>query len=137
MRTALRHQSWIILAASVVFFVNLGAAGLWDEDEPLYASVARDMLHRGDWVVPVFNGRMFLEKPPLTYWLMMLGYGLLGETELATRFWSAMSGIGTALLTYQLGRRLFNRRAGLWAGLVMATTLLFTISARAATTDSL
>ncbi len=136
MPTLLRHYVWIILAASAVFFVNLGTAALWDEDEPLYAAIALDMHQRGDWVVPMYNGEMFPEKPPLAYWLMMVGYELFGVTELATRFWSAVFGVGTALLTYHLGRRLFSPTAGLWAGLATASTLIFTVSARAATTDS-
>ena len=84
-----RHQLWIVLAASVVFFTNLGAVRLFDKDETLYASCAREMLQRGDWVVPVFNGELFPDKPPLMYWLMISGYSLFGVTEFAARFWSA------------------------------------------------
>lgn len=136
MTAGLRHCLWIVLAAGIVFFVNLGSPALWDEDEPLYAAIALDMHQRGDWVVPRYNGEMFPEKPPLAYWLMMAGYGMFGVTELAVRFWSAVFGVGTALVTYELGRRLFSPAAGLWAGLATATTLIFTVSARAATTDS-
>jgi 4-amino-4-deoxy-L-arabinose transferase-like glycosyltransferase len=135
-RVALRHQAWIVLAAVAVFFTNLGVAGLWDKDEPLYAAVALDMHQRGDWVVPMFNGKLFPDKPPLSYWLMIVGYDLFGITEFAVRFWSAIFGIGTALVTYHLGRRLFGPEAGFWAGLVTASTLIFTVSARAATMDS-
>ena len=124
------------MAAAVVFFTNLGAVGLWDEDEPLYASCAREMLQRGDWVVPTFNGEMFPEKPPLVFWLMMSGFELFGVTEFAARFWSAVLGVGTALLTYHLGRLLFRAEVGLWAGLIVATSIIFTVSARAATVDS-
>ncbi len=136
MPAALRHQLWIVLAASAVFFLNLGSAGLWDEDEPLYAAIALDMFERGDWVVPRYNGEMFPEKPPLAYWLMIAGYAMFGVGEMGARFWSAVFGVATALVTYHLGRRLFKPSVGLWAGLATATTLIFTVSARAATTDS-
>lgn len=136
MHQHLRHQFWIVAAAGVVFFTNLGAAALWDEDEPLYASCAREMLQRGDWIVPTFNGKMFPEKPPLMFWLMIIAYRLFGVTEFAARFWSAVLGVGTALLTYHLGRLLFRARVGLWAGLIVATSIIFTVSARAATVDS-
>jgi 4-amino-4-deoxy-L-arabinose transferase-like glycosyltransferase len=132
----LRHQCWIVAAAAVVLFTNLGAVALWDEDEPLYASCAREMLQRGDWVVPTFNGEMFPEKPPLMFWLMMGCFRLFGVTELAARFSSAVLGVGTALLTYHLGRLLFRAEVGLWAGLIVVTSIIFTVSGRAATVDS-
>jgi len=132
----LRHQLWIAAAAAVVLFTNLGAAALWDEDEPLYASCAREMLQRGDWVVPTFNGEMFPEKPPLMFWLMMGCFRLFGVTELAARLSSAVLGVGTALLTYHLGRLLFRAEVGLWAGLIVVTSIIFTVSGRAATVDS-
>ncbi len=136
MHQQVRHQLWIATAAMVVFFTNLGAVALWDEDEPLYASCAREMLQRGDWVVPTFNGEVFPDKPPLMFWLMMSGFQLFGVTEFAARFWSAVLGVGTALVTYHLGRLLFRAEVGLWAGLIVASSIIFTVSARAATVDS-
>jgi 4-amino-4-deoxy-L-arabinose transferase-like glycosyltransferase len=136
MSQQIRHQLWILAAAAVVFFTFLGSTALWDEDEPLYASCAREMMDRGDWVVPVFNGRMFPDKPPLMFWLMIAGFELFGQNEFAARFFSAVLGVGTALLTYHLGRLLFNSRVGLWSGLIVASSIIFTVSARAATVDS-
>lgn len=131
-----KYQLWIVLAAAVVFFTNLGVTALWDLDEPLYASCAREMLQRDDWVVPRYNGEIFFDKPPLMFWTMIGGFELFGVNEFAARFWSAVLGIGTALLTYHLGRLLFNAKVGFWAGLAMSSHILFTISARAATVDS-
>ena len=136
MRQQVLHQFWIVLAAGTVFFTNLGGPGLWDEDEPLYASGAREMIERGDWVVPMYNGQMFSEKPPLVFWSIISGFKLFGINEFGARFWSAVLAVGTALLTYHLGRRLFRAEVGLWAGLAVASSLLFTVSARAATVDS-
>ena len=97
---------------------------------------AREMLHRGDWVVPWFNGHMFPEKPVLMFWTMIAGFELFGVNELGARFFSAVLGVGTALFAFHLGRILANARVGLWTGLITASTLIFTVSARAATVDS-
>jgi 4-amino-4-deoxy-L-arabinose transferase-like glycosyltransferase len=131
-----RYQLWILAAAALVFFVYLGATSLWDEDETLYASCAREMMDRGEWVVPMLNGHMYPIKPPLMYWQMIAGFKLFGVNEFAARFFSAVLGVGTALLTFHLGRLLFNARVGLWAGLITASSIIFTVSARAATADS-
>ncbi len=132
----LRYQLWIVLAASAVFFIGLGNARLWDEDETEYSRVAREMMLRGDWVVPTFNYQPWLEKPVFVYWLMIGSFYVFGVTEFAARFPSAVFAIGTALLAYHLGRRLFRPQVGLWAGLVLATTLNFVIIGRAATHDA-
>lgn len=131
-----RYQLWIATAASLIFFTNLGGAALWDMDEALYAACAREMLQRGDWILPVFNGRMFSEKPVLLFWIMMVGFKALGVTELGARFFSALFGVLTALASFHLGRLLFSARTGLWAGLITASTIIFTVSARAATVDA-
>jgi 4-amino-4-deoxy-L-arabinose transferase-like glycosyltransferase len=135
MRQIVQHQLWIVLAGAVVFFTNLGSTDLWDLDEPLYASCAREMLQRGDWVVPRYNGGIFFDKPPLMFWMMMSGFEMFGINEFAARFWSAVLGIATALATYHIGRLLFRAEAGFWAGLCTVSTLIFTVSARAATVD--
>lgn len=136
MRQQIVHQILVAAAAAIIAFTTLGSAALWDEDEPLYASCAWEMLQRGDWVVPYYNGEMFPDKPPLMFWMMMSGMEVFGRTEFAVRFWSAVLAVGTALVTYHIGRLLFDAKTGLWAGLIVCSSLIFTISARAATVDS-
>jgi 4-amino-4-deoxy-L-arabinose transferase-like glycosyltransferase len=130
------HHAVIAAVAGLVLFVNLGGSRLWDRDEPRNAGCAAEMLARGDWVVPVFNAELRAHKPVLLYWLIMSAYSVFGVTEFAARFWSAMLGVGTALATYQLGRRLFSPAVGLWAGVIVATSLMFDVAGRAATPDS-
>ena len=127
---------WVAAAAALVFFTNLGGAALFDEDEAIHATCAREMLEQDQWVVPSFNGQMFPDKPPLMFWMMMVAYKLFGTTEFAARFPSAVLGVATVLATYALGKRLFSAGAGFWAGLILASTIIFTVSARAATVDS-
>ena len=132
-----RQTSIVAVVAMAVLFTNLGGPRLWDRDEPRNAGCALEMLTRGDWVTPVFNGELRSHKPVLLYWLMMSAYQLFGVGEFAARFWSATAGVGTALATYAIGRRLFGGVAGMWAGIAVATNLLVGIAGRAATPDSI
>jgi 4-amino-4-deoxy-L-arabinose transferase-like glycosyltransferase len=132
----LRRQVILLLAAGLICFLNLGVAGLWDLDEALYSSIAREMGLRGDWVVTTFNARAFCEKPPLMFWLMMGSFKFLGVSEFAARLPAAILAIGTTLATYRLARRLFSAEVAFWAGLATTSNIIFTISARAATVDS-
>ena len=68
-------------------------------------------------MVPSFNGRMFPDKPPLMFWMMMAAYQVFGVTEFAARLPAAILGVATALATYALGKRRSRWQVGFWAGL--------------------
>jgi len=136
MREIIRHYVIILAVAGTVLLGNLGAAKLWDRDEPRNAGCAAEMLQRGDWVVPTFNGQLRSHKPVLLYWLVMASYSVLGISEFSARLPSALLALGTVLLTYHLGARLFCRQVGLWAAVVLVTTLMFDVAGRAATPDA-
>lgn len=130
-------------AVCVAYFYGLGAVPLMGPDEPRYAQVAREMFARGDWVTPTLGGHTWFEKPALLYWLMELAYGLLGVTEFAARFGSALSGVLTVLLAGWAARRAeFEsgeglRGLGVTCAAVVASTLGLLVFARASSFDML
>jgi 4-amino-4-deoxy-L-arabinose transferase-like glycosyltransferase len=128
---------YILLALGLVLFLPKLGMPLLDPDEGLYASIAREMLARGDWIVPHVNGLPYLEKPPLYFWLTAVTFWLFGPSEWATRLWSAVSALGTVLLTWRIGRRLYGAPAGLMAGVVMASVVGNALYVRRASTDQL
>ena len=136
MKQIVWHHMLILCVSGVVLFTNLGGARLWDRDEPRNAGCAVEMLARGDWVVPYFNGQLRDAKPVLLYWFIMSAYWFFGVNEFAARFWSAAFGIGTVLLTYHMGRRLLGPHVALWGTVILASSLVFDVVARAATPDS-
>jgi len=130
------HQLLILITAGLVFFTNLGAAALFDEDEPKNAVCGREMYLRGDWIVPTFNAELRTDKPILIYWIMLCSYSVLGVSEFAARFGSSVLAMGTSLLTYHIGRRLFHPQVGLYAAVILCTCLMFSAVGRAVTPDS-
>src|SRR5579871_1354946 len=129
------HYALLLAVACLVCLVNLGAPGLWDIDEGHNAEAAREMLVTGDWLVPTFNFQLRSDKPALLYWLQLGAYRLFGVNEFAARLPSAVAGMLTILLTYELGRRLFRASTGLLAGLVLASSALFCAAAHFANPD--
>jgi 4-amino-4-deoxy-L-arabinose transferase-like glycosyltransferase len=109
-------------AAALLYLPGLGARDLWNPDEARYAEVTREMLERGEWLVPYLNGEVYTQKPPLLFWaigLASLATGGVGE--LAARLPSALAAIAATLLVYLLGERLFGRRAAWLAAAAFAT----------------
>ncbi|MCI0378405.1 MAG: hypothetical protein L0215_12420, partial [Gemmataceae bacterium] len=58
---------------------------LFEPDEGRYAQIPREMLERGDWIVPTLQNEPYLDKPPLFYWLVMLSYAVFGYHDWAAR----------------------------------------------------
>jgi 4-amino-4-deoxy-L-arabinose transferase-like glycosyltransferase len=103
----------LVILPAVVLYPCL-AFPLFEPDEGRYAEIPREMLERGEWVVPYLQGEPYLDKPPLFYWLVMLSYRVFGPHDWAARLVPALAVHGTVLLTYLLGRRLLGERAAFW-----------------------
>lgn len=94
-----------------------------DDSDAVLAQAARTMLASGDWITPRLDGVIYLEKPPLYYWPMVVSYMIFGTHDWAARIPVALSVIGVSCLTAAMGMWAFGRRAGLYAGLCMATCI--------------
>jgi hypothetical protein len=93
---------------------------LFEPDEGRYAEIPREMLLRGEWVVPYLQGHPYLDKPPLFYWLVMGSYHLCGVHDWAARLVPAVAVHVCVLLIYLLGRRQLGERAAFWGALILA-----------------
>jgi 4-amino-4-deoxy-L-arabinose transferase-like glycosyltransferase len=92
---------WLLFIGSVLLlFSSLGKMPLWIYDEARNAECAREMWERNDWIVPTFNGGLRTLKPPLHYYFMFGGFEMFGVSEWGARFFSAVFGVLTILLTY-------------------------------------
>ncbi len=130
------HHLLLIAVAVAVVFPFLGSTSLWDDDEGVNAECAREMREAGTWVVPTFNWDLRTAKPVFLYWLMRFSYAAFGESEWSARLPSALLTVGTVLLVYELGRRMFDAATGLLAGVVAVTSLEVCKLAHAATPDA-
>lgn len=131
----LRHQALLLLVAFLIFFTHLGDYTLFNDDEAKNAVCATEMFRRGDLIVPTFYEELRTDKPILLYWLMMALFKLYGISEFSARLASSILSVGTVLLTYHIGRKLYSDSVGLLAGLILCSCLLFSAVGRAATPD--
>ena len=100
---------------------------LYSLDEAKNAEAAREMLEQGEWVVPTFNYELRTDKPPAHYYFMMLSYSIFGVNEWAARFFSAIMGSLTIIITFWFGARYFTRQTGIWAAMALLASLHFNI----------
>ncbi|HJZ94170.1 MAG TPA: glycosyltransferase family 39 protein, partial [Gemmataceae bacterium] len=136
--TAIRWPSLLILLVlpALLLYPTL-SFHLLEPDEGRYAQIPREMLARGDWVVPHLQGQPYLDKPPLLYWLVMLSYSVFGVAEAPARLIPALAVHGSILVVYLLGRRSLGERSAFWGGLFLAVAPGFVGMARLLTMDGL
>ncbi|XZE51389.1 ArnT family glycosyltransferase [Planctomycetaceae bacterium SH139] len=134
----LRPGLWVgLIIASATLLTNLGGARLWDNEEPLNAQCAREMMDAGEWIVPTFDGQLRTAEPALLYWCQIAAFKVAGANEWAARLPSALAGLLSVLLVYSLAIRFAAPEVATWSAVSLATMLMFVLTARAATADSL
>jgi 4-amino-4-deoxy-L-arabinose transferase-like glycosyltransferase len=117
-----RSEWVVILFATAIFFgCIVSPPHLADDVDAVQAQIARNMVESGDWVTARLDGVPYLEKAPLVYWSIALSYEIFGVHDWAARIPIALSAVALAWLTAAMGIWAFGKRAGVYAGLVVAT----------------
>lgn len=114
-----------LLAAVLIFGLNLGGVALRDWDEGIAAQVSRE-IWRGklNWLYPTIDSVPYLNKPPLVHWLIGLCFAVGGVSEWTARLIPAMLTAASVPLLYAIGRELFPRRSiAIFSALVYLTLL--------------
>src|SRR5262249_7533342 len=133
-RRWLAASAFVCAALIYVYPLFLGTP-LLDPDEGMHAAISQRMVETGDYVVPRFNGRAFLDKPILYFAAQAPSLRVFGMNEAAVRLPGLAFGLLGAATTALLAWRLFDRDAAL-ATLLVALTLAIPLAlAQAAAHD--
>jgi 4-amino-4-deoxy-L-arabinose transferase-like glycosyltransferase len=109
--------------AVLLFFPGLGTRDFWDPGEPIYGEAIRVMFEKNNWLIPMVNGHVYVDKPVLYFWLALIISKAAGTvSEWTARLPAALGALGLVLTTYYFGKILYDRRTGLFAGFILATT---------------
>src|SRR5713226_3019591 len=121
---SLRYELIVILVAAAIYFGCVPSPpSLMDDVDAVQAQIARNMLDSGDWVTARLDGVAYLEKSPMKYWMMAVSYMIFGVHDWAARIPLALSVILLCWVTARFGAWAFSERAGLYAGLTLATCI--------------
>lgn len=119
-----RYQLIVVLVAAIIYLgCIVSPPGLMDDVDAVQAQIAANMLTSGDWVTARLNGIAYLEKSPLIYWSMAASYAVFGIHDWAARIPLALSVLALCWLTARIARWAFDELTGLYAGLILATSI--------------
>jgi 4-amino-4-deoxy-L-arabinose transferase-like glycosyltransferase len=106
-----------------------------DPTECCYTLTAREMMAAGEWISPRIYGDYWFDKPIMFYWELLVAYKIFGVGEFASRFFPAVFATLGVFLTYLFGAKLYDKKLGLAAAVMLATSLEYWYLAHAVITD--
>ncbi len=114
----------LVCAAGIYIYPLALGTPLTDPDEGLHASIAQEMVDRGDYFIPRINGEPFRDKPFLYSAAQAISLRTFGMHEAAVRAPGALFALLTAITTVLLARRLFDEETALYAALASLTIVM-------------
>ncbi len=120
----LSNAAYIFLFSllGLVYIIGLFVP-LMDNDSAHHANIALHMHLTGDYVSLIDNGRDYLDKPHLHFWLCALSYKIFGVTGFAYKFPSFLFTILGTYSTFRLGKALYTTDTGKLAALITSSAL--------------
>jgi len=123
-----------ILAFGIYIFFSWGVS-IYILDEAKNATCAREMFESKAFFVPTFNSVLRTDKPPLHYFFMMLSYSIFGVNPFAARFFSAVFGALTVLISYLYTRKFLNEKAAIWTAVGLLASIHLSLQFHLAVPD--
>lgn len=120
-----------------VFFYKLGDSSLVSFDEAWYADIARNIAKTGTLFELTWNGNPYQDHPPAGFWLIAVVFKLFGINEFWARFAPTAAGFLSVIVTYFLGRELFNRYVGVVSAVALTSATWFLFRARSGNLDTI
>ena len=65
---------FLVLVALFAVLFNLGGRPIEAKDYVRYPEIGREILEYNDWVLLHLNGSLYVDKPPLHFWLTACSY---------------------------------------------------------------
>ena len=131
-----RPYIFLFLLSIICYLAANHIVPITDPSESNYALTAREMVEAGNWMSPQIYGKYWYDKPIFFYWELILSFSLFGFNEFAARLPAAIFGTASVLLTYWFAARVYDKKTGLFAALILCASLEHWYLSKAVITDA-
>ncbi len=111
--------SLLTLLIPIFFFSFIG------KNEAKYAKASVEMLNNQNYIEIFYNYKYRFDKPPLTYWLIVLSYKIFGISVASTRLFFSIFAILLVLLTFLFYKKYFSELYAYRVSLTLLSILIF------------
>ncbi|OSS41192.1 Polymyxin resistance protein ArnT [Desulfurella amilsii] len=120
--------NFVLVLIYIVLIVLFAFRPLSDNNEGLYADIALNMVKTSNFLIPHLDGVVYLEQPPLLYWLSALSLKLFGISEFSARVPVILSGVLLIVFSYLFSKKIFNKFFATFVSLVLVSQICFDTS---------
>ncbi len=129
-QTSATNFKWLYIFIAMAVLVNF--SGLFiliiGPDGTLYATIAKTMVLRHDYVNLYAQGADWLDKPHFPFWITALSFNLFGVNTWAYKLPGILFMMMGVWYTYLFARSLYNKEIALWSALILLTAQHIVIS---------
>jgi len=115
---------FVFIAATIVYIIGL-FVDVINVDAAQYASISKEMLQSGSYLIVKHCGMDYLDKPPLLFWLSALSFKIFGIYNWSYKLPSFLFTLLGVFATYRLAKSLYDERVGKLAALLLYTCQAF------------
>jgi 4-amino-4-deoxy-L-arabinose transferase-like glycosyltransferase len=115
----------------------LGSFGPMDPTDSFFLESGRQMCETGQFLLPMDNYQIWLDKPILAFWVIAGLFKVFGVSTFVGRLVSAVPAFILGGLIYPAARPFFNRRTCLMASCIFLSSPLIVVIGRTCLTDML
>ena len=113
---------YYIIASIVVYVVGSICIPLMEVDAVQYANISREMLKNKSFLQIFDQGKDYLDKPPLLFWMSSLSMYIFGINDFAYRLPSILMAIVAIYSTYKFTLLYYAKEVAILASLVLASS---------------
>jgi 4-amino-4-deoxy-L-arabinose transferase-like glycosyltransferase len=121
----LRGRDYLLLAGCslLLYLLALAPGRILSGHAAVLPQTSREMLADHDWLIPKIGGKPWLERPPLSDWIICSVYTVFGtsENDRVARFAAVLAAVPIVLLVGWMASVFYGRRVALVAALIFAT----------------
>jgi len=113
---------YFIIGCIIIYIVGSITIPLMEIDSVQYANISREMLVHKNFLQIFDQGKDYLDKPPLLFWISSISMYLFGINDFAFRLPSILMAIVAIYSTYKFTLLYYSKELALLASLILASS---------------
>lgn len=130
-------QFWQIIGITTIVYILGMGVNVMDIDAAQYASMSREMMESGSYLQVYEQGKDYLDKPPLVFWLAALSMKIFGVSNFAFKLPSLVFALLAIYSTYRFAQLFYDENIARLSALVLATSQALFLITNDCRTDTL